>query len=233
MTDARRVFELLDVPKFAYPSLSELDPVQTAYNIRERLNGRSFMSYTQPLSLVPRIVRNEITPVQIAKLSSYSDEWKNVNVREVAMALYNEFGGKGVWYPVPARPTQVFEGLWFKPSVRGVWFDGKRPYMIGINPRKHQGLVSDHITFLARGMYELYGVDDPNDPVPLILDLSIDQKSATRIVRKSIITEPSMSSVGQFEETMRAFFEALRIAGVESVPKDMGDIRDLFRKGRP
>ncbi len=100
MSDSRRVFQLLDVPKFAYPSLSELDPIQTANNILDRLHGKSFMSYSRPLGLMPKIVRGEITSADIPSMfTSNKEEWKNVNQREVAKSLYNSFGGKGAWLP--------------------------------------------------------------------------------------------------------------------------------------
>ncbi|CAN2533515.1 hypothetical+protein [Methylocapsa aurea] len=233
MSDSRRVFQLLDVPKFAYPSLSELDPIQTANNILDRLHGKSFMSYSRPLGLMPKIVRGEITSADIPSMfTSNKEEWKNVNQREVAKSLYDSFGGKGAWYPVSSKEIQVFEGLWFRPSVKGVWFDGKAPFMVAINPRKRQPLVQEHLAFLARGMHELYGIDDPNDPVPLILDLSVEGKSDIRSARKTIIREWQMFSLHEFEEIMRAFLEALRVAGIDAIPRELKDVTDIFRRPR-
>jgi hypothetical protein len=234
MADTRRVFQLLDVPKFAYPSLANIDSVQTANNITDRLNGRAFMSYSRPLALIPKIVRNELSAEQLGSMfNSYKEDWKNVSQREVAVALHGAFGGKGVWYPIPPKPVQVFDGLWFKPSVRGVWFDGTDPFMVAINPRKHQRLVPDHLAFLARGMHELYGIDDPNDPLSLIVDLSVDETGRARTTRQAIVPESRMIDVIQFEEIMRLFFESLRLAGVEAVPRDLRDVTDMLKRPRP
>jgi hypothetical protein len=234
MADTRRVFQLLDVPKFAYPSLANIDSVQTANNITDRLNGRAFMSYSRPLALIPKIVRNELSAEQLGSMfNSYKEDWKNVSQREVALALHGAFGGKGMWYPVPSKPVQVFDGLWFKPSVRGVWFDGRAPFMVAINPRKHQTLVTEHLAFLARGMHELYGIDDPNDPLSLIVDLSVDETGKARTTRQAIVPESLMIEVIQFEEIMRLFFESLRLAGIEAVPRDLRDVTDMLKRPRP
>jgi len=231
MTDTRRVFELLDVPKFAYPSVIEMDPVQTASNILDRINGGVFMSYARPVGLLPRIVKNQITQDEIAGMfKSYKHEWKNANQRDVAAALYAEFSGKGVWYPIQSRQAQIFEGLWFKPSIKGVWFFEGVPYMVGVNPRKSQILVGSHLAFLARGMQELYGIDDPNDPLALIFDLSVAENGKNRAPRKTILLEDQMISSLQFEDVMRRFFEALRIAGIEAVPRKIDDITDMLRR---
>jgi hypothetical protein len=41
-----------------------------------------------------------------------------------------------------------------------------------INARKQQRLFPEHLRFFACGVYELHCRADPNDPIPLILDVS-------------------------------------------------------------
>jgi hypothetical protein len=62
--------------------------------------------------------------------------------------------------------------FWFKPSIKGVWYVDGQAYAVLINARKGQRLFPDHVRFLARGVYELHCIDDPADPIPLILDVS-------------------------------------------------------------
>lgn len=233
MSKTRKVFDLRDVPKFAYPSLENLDPELTAINLQDRLSGKAFLSYGSPIAKIPAIVDGRLAVDSIdATFSGYKTNWKNKAVREVARLLHGEFYNRGRWYQVPARPAQLFQGLWFKPSVNGIWFVDGTAYMVSVNPRKRQFLTPYHTAFLARGMHELHGIDDPNDPIPLVVDLSVDPSKSERSLRRTFVMEPGMISPDEFESIMRGFFEALRIAGIESVPRSIPTVVDIFKRDK-
>lgn len=233
MSKTRKVFELRDVPKFAYPSLERLDPELTAINLRDRLDGKSFLSYGSPLAKIPDIVAGRLSLDGInSTFAGYKTEWKNKAVRDVARLLHAELYKRGKWYQVPSRPSELFQGLWFKPSVNGIWFVDDVAYMVSVNPRKGQHFVPYHTSFLGRGMHELHGIDDPNNPVPLVLDLSVPPDKRERSMSRTYVTEREMISAEEFERIMKGFFEALRIAGIESVPRSIPTMSDIFRKGR-
>jgi hypothetical protein len=101
--------------------------------------------------------------------------------------------------------------------------------MLGINPRSSQVIDEDDAAFWARGLYELHGVDDPNDPTPMIVDLS-DRYGAGRILYPRWFDGDSMMSAALFEEIISRFFAAMEIAGLTSVPKSVPDMTDLLRR---
>jgi hypothetical protein len=67
-------------------------------------------------------------------------------------------------------------------SDRDRFVDGQA-YAVLINARKGQRLFPEHLRFLARGVYELHCIDDPNDPIPLIIDVSEHEKGKGRTLR--------------------------------------------------
>src|SRR5882724_4217528 len=121
-----KFFELLDFPKFAYPSVVGMDAVQTSHNLVERLGGSGFMSYGQIWPRMGAIIGGRASETYIStEFSAYSDDWKNQSIRDAVRLLNEQFGGRGRWYPFPLRPKKIL-GFWFKPSIKGVWFvDGK------------------------------------------------------------------------------------------------------------
>ena len=98
------------------------------------------------------------------------------------MKVQWQVSGRGRWYRHIEKPKRVL-GFWFKPSIKGVWWVEGKGYAVLINPRKGQPLFRDHVRFLARGIYELHCVEDPNDPVPLIIDVSAPEFGKSRILR--------------------------------------------------
>ena len=147
MTGRGKFFELLDFPKFAYPGVVGMDPIQTSYNLIERLGGGGFMSYAQIWPRMNHIVSGRADEAYLeAEFNAYEAAWKNGSIRDVARLLARYFGGKGRWYPHPAKPTKVL-GFWFKPSIKGIWFHEGQAYAVLINARKSQRLFPDHIRF--------------------------------------------------------------------------------------
>ena len=124
-------------------------------------------------------------------------------------------------------------GFWFKPSIKGIWFYEGRAYAVLVNARKGQPLMMEDVRFLARGVYELHCIDDPNDPIPLIIDLSEHEKNKGRELRVYAIEASEAASLAQFEDALREFLTALNMAGISlPVPPALENIVNLFKKKR-
>ncbi len=224
-------YELLDMPKFAAPDVLTLRAQPTAFNLMERVGGGGFMSYGQIWPRFDVIVRGFATDDFIdTSFTSYKAEWKNKAIRAAYRLLRDHFGGKGQWYPMPSASTYVL-GCWFKRSIRGFWAHDGKAYAVLVNCRKSQALSFSDVRFLARGVYEFYCIDNPNNPIPLIVDLG--EHSEDR-VRKSRIYEMPVEeaiSLEAFESSVREFLTALNLAGISlPPPPDVEHILDLFRR---
>jgi hypothetical protein len=226
-----KYYELLDMPKFAAPDVLTLKAEATAFNLMERVGGGGFMSYGQIWPRFDVLVRGFASDAFIdASFAAYKAEWKNNAIRAAYRLLRDHFGGKGQWYRMPIARIYVL-GCWFKTSIRGFWvYDGK-VYAALINCRKSQPLSINDVRFLARGVYELYCIDDPNNPIPLIVDLGEHSEDQ---VRKSRVYEMPVGeaiSLEAFESSVREFLSALSLAGISSPPPpDVEHILDLFRR---
>jgi hypothetical protein len=221
----------LDFPKFAAPSVLEIDAAVTSIRLIDRLGGKSFMSYAAIWSQMSAIVSGFATDGFITTaFDIYEDEWKNEAIREATRLLKRHFGGRGRWYPFLSKPLYVL-GFWFKPSIKGIWFVDGQAYAVLINARKGQRLSGDHVRFLTRGVYELHCVDDPNDPIPLIVDLSEPQIGEDRRLQVHNIGVANALTLEQFDRIIREFVKALKLAGV-AVPSeaDAADIVTFFKK---
>jgi hypothetical protein len=229
MSRRGKTFELLDFPKFAYPSVLGMDAGATSQNIVERLSGGGFMSYGSIWSRMPHIVGGRATEHFIVEeFRSYKDQWKNDSIREAVRLLKRQFGGRGTWYAWPSKPISVL-GFLFKPSIKGIWFVDGQAYAVLINARKHQRLFPEHIRFLARGIYELHCIADPNDPIPLIVDLSQHDLGSGRLLNVYEMPVEHAITLDEFDAVVREFVRALEIAGIAREIPD-GSIIDLFKK---
>jgi hypothetical protein len=231
MAGRGKTFELLDFPKFAAPSALQIDAAMTSVQLVNRLGGKSFMSYAAIWSQMRTIVNGAATDRFIEiQFDIYEDEWKNEAIRDATRLLNQHFGGRGRWYPFPAKPLYVL-GFWFKPSIKGVWFVDGQAYAVLVNARKGQRLLDEHVRFLTRGVYELHCVDDPNDPIPLIVDLSEPRIGEGRRLRVHNIGVANAITLEQLDRIIREFVNALKLAGV-TVPSeaDAADIVSLFKK---
>src|SRR5579863_9966011 len=100
MASRGKTFELLDFPKFAYPSVLGMDAGLTSQNLIDRLGGGGFMSYSSIWSRMTSIVGGHATEAFIrGEFNFYEDEWKNDSIREAVRLLKEHFGGRGTWYP--------------------------------------------------------------------------------------------------------------------------------------
>ena len=223
-------FELLNFPKFARPNVEAIQAVATAAELRARLGGGSFMSYGGMWSRITHAIRGLASDAFIElSFSYYRDEWKNRNLQEAFILLRNFFDGRGNWYPESTRPKYVL-GFWFKPSIKGIWFVDGKAYAVAINARKHQPLSITDVRFLARGIYELHCIDDPNDPIPLIIDLSVSLEGE-RAIRVYPMPAEEALSLPAFESTVREFLAALNMIGLSlPPPPDIESVVDLFRR---
>lgn len=226
-----KYFELLDFPKFAEPDILSLQAQPTSLRLVERLAGGGFMSYGQIWPRVGAIVNGLATETWIIQqFKAYKAAWKNESIRDVARLLAQVMGGKGTWYPEPSKPVFVL-GFWFKPSIRGIWFYEGQAYAVLINARKGQPLTDDDIKFLARGIYELHCIDDPNDPIPLIVDLSEQEEGEGRELRVFSLTAEEAISLETFEKILKRFLAALNLVGISlPLPADVDQIVSLFKK---
>jgi hypothetical protein len=226
-----KFFELLDVVKFGVPNALMLDAAATSYNLAERVAGGGFMSYGAMWPRLDLLVRGYATDDFIeTAFSFYEDDWKNKSIQDAFRLLRVYFGGKGRWYGVSRYPTHVL-GFWFKPSIKGYWFHEGKAYAVLINARKRQPLLGTDVRFMARGVYELHCREDPNDPIPLIVDLSQHDGDAERKARIYEVPADEAVSLEAFESSIKEFLIALNLAGVSLPPPlDMEHILDLFRK---
>lgn len=189
------------------------------------------MSYGQVWPHIDDVVRGLATDAYIVNIfKAYKAPWKNESIRNVVRLLRRYFGGKGTWYPEKSKPKYIL-GFWFKPSIRGMWFFEGRAYAVLINARKSQPLSQDDIKFLGCGIYELYCRDDPNDPIPLIIDLSEHEKGKGRELNVYLVSIASSMPLDQFEHSVRRFIEALNLAGIgQPLPPAVDSVIDLFKK---
>jgi hypothetical protein len=72
-------------------------------------------------------------------------------------------------------------------------------------------------------------IDDPNDPIPLIIDVSEPDKGKGRVLRAHVVPVEKAISLDEFDEAVRQFLKALELAGV-ALPTDAIDVIHLFKK---
>jgi hypothetical protein len=232
----RKRFELLDCPKFAFPSLTNIDVFATAANILERLGGKGFLNYGQIWPHMTRVAAGYVDEAYLVRnFNGYPIPWKNENLQDVLRLLGVAFAGKGRWYPAGTKPFEILPGAFFKPCIRGTFYSNAdaRAYSVCVNARKHQHVFPDHGRFLSRGVYEFHAIDDPFEPtpIPMVVDLSAGD-NGSRELKMYMFDEKEMMSLDEFEFILRRFFEALVLAGVTTIPEGVENIADLFRKRR-
>lgn len=231
MAGRGKFFELLDIVKFARPDIVTLQPSPTARLLTERLGGGGFMSYGALYSRIRFIVSGLATDKFIQdEFSFYEDEWKNKSLQEAFALLRDHMKGKGNWYTISTRSTYIL-GFWFKPSIKGFWYHDGQTYAVLINARKGQPLDQNAVRFLARGVYELHCIDNPNNPIPLIIDLSKHAEDKERKARVYPVPVEEAVPLEAFEQTVKDFLVALNQAGIAlPSPPEVEHILDLFRR---
>jgi hypothetical protein len=79
--------------------------------------------------------------------------------------------------------------------------------------------------------HEFHSIDDPNNPIPMIVDVSASD-DGKRKLRTHVLEPGEMMSLEEFESILRRFFEALALASVTTIPEGLNKIADLFRRRR-
>jgi hypothetical protein len=165
-----------------------------------------------------------------SEFCAYNAEWKNRAIRDAFSLLRDQFAGKGNWYRLPGIRSYVL-GCWFKTSIKGFWAYEGKVYAVLVNCRKSQPLSWDDVKFLARGVYELHCIDDPNNPIPLIVDLALHPEDDERKVRVYEVPVEEAVTIETFEYSLREFLVASSMAGISQAPPlDVEHILDLFRR---
>jgi hypothetical protein len=231
MAGRGKFFELLDIVKFARPNIVTLQPSPTALLLTERLGGGGFMSYGSLYSRIRFIVSGLATDQFIQdEFSFYEDDWKNKSLQAAFTLLRDHMDSKGNWYPISTTASYIL-GFWFKPSIKGFWYHDEQTYAVLINARKGQPLDQNAVRFLARGVYELHCIDNPNNPIPFIIDLSQHAEDKERKARIYPVSVEEAISLEAFEQTVRDFLVALNQAGISlPPPPEVEHILDLFRR---
>jgi hypothetical protein len=231
MAKREKYYELLDIPKFARPNITSLQAAPTASILLERLTGGGFMSYGQIWPRFGAIINGLATDEFIkSEFKAYKAEWKNRVIREAFALLRALFASKGRWYRT-ANSRRYVLGCWFKTSIKGFWVYEGKVYAVLVNCRKGQPLSQDDLKFMARGIYELHCIDDPNNPIPMIVDLALHPEDENRKARLYVVPPEEAVPLEVFESSMREFLVASSLAGIsQQPPMDVENILDLFRR---
>lgn len=226
-----KYYELLDMPKFALPHVLALQADPTSHNLAERVLSGGFMSYGQIWPRFDLMVKGYATDDFIASsFTSYEADWKNNAIRVAFRLLRDHFGGKGNWYRIQNVRTYVL-GCWFKTSIKGFWVHEGKVYAVLVNCRKTQALSMNDVRFLSRGVYELHCIDNPNNPIPLIVDLGLHPEDKERKARIYEMPVEEAIPLEAFETSVREFLVALNLAGIAlPPPPDVEHVLELFRR---
>jgi hypothetical protein len=232
---ARRfIFELIDVPYLAVPSLGEMDLLATAKKIQQYRRGGSPRNYDPAVRLIQDCVSGLTTRERVTgAFDEVADEvWKK-QLEDVSGRLFDIFGAKQArWYPTGRKPIELFDRAWFKPAIRGVWYIDGAAYATLINARKTLFLSALGRAFVGRGVIEFHVIDDPNIAAYKVVDLGADPNSGGRATRLYSASEIDPMSIEEFEGILRRFMRAVEIAGYSSQPSEGMRIVDLFRRPR-
>lgn len=223
--------DLTDIPKFASPDILILQARPTSGNLMERAVGGGFMSYGQIWPRMDLMVKGYATDAYIvSECSSYKADWKNKAIQKAFQLLRDHLGDKGSWYRMPNARKFVL-GFWFKPCIKGFWAHEGKVYAVLVNARKGQPLSGNDVRFLARGVYELHCIDDPANPIPLIIDLALHPEDKERKARVYEVPPAEAISLEGFESSVREFITAMSLAGMAlPPPPEVEHIVDLFRR---
>jgi hypothetical protein len=86
MAGRAKYFELLDFPKFAYPSVVGMDAVQTSFNLIERLGGGGFIDVSERDKGKGRILSPHAIPPDEAISFQEFDDAVRLFVKALALA---------------------------------------------------------------------------------------------------------------------------------------------------
>lgn len=230
----RMLFEPLDVIQLATPAVDQIDIDRTAINIRQFRENSSKKSYNPAIAHAEGFASGKISlAAALAGFDDVNPEWWGRHLKVVTEMLHGTLADNGsVWRPLGRKPIEVFDGIWFKPAIRGAWKHGLRRDAALINPRFGIRLPQLPLSFLARAVIEFHLRDEPNLSGLAILDYGRHEFEARRTNRVLYEEHLTIMSEEVFVEALKRFVIAARLAGAELEPREAERIRDLFRMPR-
>lgn len=225
--------ELLDIVQHSQPGLSDISLMQTVEALDAREGG--FMSYNPSFKECAKMPSGLMREEHIRKVIFDSRDWVQRSIVEVALAM-NQFLSSGVerWVPVGRKPIRVLNGLWVKPSIRGILIRDKSAAPTLVVTRRSIELgFEDVLPFLMRGGYEFHLRDDPNFHDFVVLDLSHGESGAARRVREFRLSDVGMMSLSEFEHILSTYGQAASLSKYGLQIPTGTSMTDLFRAPRP
>jgi hypothetical protein len=160
--------------------------------------------------------------------------WANSAILEVALGM-NGFLSRhgGEWRPVGRKPVKVLDGLWIKPSIRGILIKDRLVAPVMAVTRKSILFdLPEVLPFLMRGGYELHLRDDPNFHDLVVLDLSGGPRGEARNVREFRLSASEMMPLEEFERIVATYGAAASLSKYGlTIPPGVA-VSDLFRRSR-
>lgn len=231
------VFEPLDIPYLARPSLIEMNEAETILEIAKHNLRSNYRSY-DPNFRQMRDICTGIADVELLKAalepkkppSAQTLGWIR-SVRDVCEQLHCVYGGEpSQWYPANRKPIEILRSTWFKNSIRGIRVVGGQARAQLINARKSLWFDRLSLEFLARWIIEYHIREDANIHGFDIVDLGApfgENERRTRVFTDEMI-EPMTLEL--FEDCVEHFLGAIEAAGYTSIPRDGERTVDLFRR---
>lgn len=234
MATKKFIIELIDVPYLAAPNIAAIDVEKTANRITRYRSGRSTKSYDQNMrQIVDMSTGMASLELLQAQFDSVKDESWRAQVKDVCERLHSVFGaGYSRWHPTDRKPRELYDQTLFKHAIRGVWVRDGRATATAINARKSLFLDATARSFLARGIYEFYLIDDPGLHGFNIIDLGAAPRTDARATRVYTPDHVEPMSLEAFESILRKFMMAVERAGFSAKPEAGDSIVDMFRRKR-
>lgn len=228
------LFEPLDVVQLATPAVDQIDIDRTAAKIRQFKANSSKKSYNAAIAYAEAFASGRASlSAALAGFDDVDPEWWARHLKAVTEMLHGTLANNGsVWRSLGRRPVEVFDGIWFKPAIRGAWKHGFRRDAALVNPRFGVKLPQSSLAFLARAVVEFHLRDELNLTGLAILDYGRHELEARRTNR--VLHEEHLTIMGEaaFVEALKRFVIAARLAGADLQPREAERIRDLFRMPR-
>lgn len=230
----RFLFEPLDIAQLAAPRIDDIDIELTAMQIRQFRASGSKRSYNPAIAHAEGFASGKTSlAVALASFDGIEPDWWQGHLRAVTELLSRTLSNNGsLWRPLGRKPIEVFDGIWFKPAIRGVWKTAERRDAALINPRIGIHLHPLRLSFLARSIIEFHMRDEPNLSGLSILDYGRHETEKRRLDRVLHEGHVDIMEEHLFIETLKRFVMAARLADAELVPRESQRIRDLFRMPR-
>lgn len=231
------VFEPLDIPYLARPSLLELSEADTVREIIKHNVRSAYRSYDPNFRQMKDICTG-LADVELLKAALEPEKppsaqtlgWLK-SVYDVCERLYDVYGSEhSLWYAANRRPVEIIASTWFKNSIRGVRVVRGQARAQLINARKSLSFDRLTLEFLARWIIEYHIREDANIHGFDIVDFGVphgENERRTRLFTDEMI-EPM--SLELFEHCIELFLGAIEAAGYASVPRDGERTVDLFRR---